>query len=192
MDWSWFLFRFDGRINRARMRLALLVVLCWMIFLAAIARLTGLAGEGSFGFSTGDLFSVLDPAAYQSLVAAGLPFLLYKAVATLLFLWVYLAASIKRLHDRDRSGWWMVPFFVLPGFYNQFDDRLPDSYFMMLPGLACLGLGIWGFVEIYCLRGSRKTNRFGADPLAPPDTRPRWEQASEIEMVPHKAGPPPV
>ena len=45
-----------------------------------------------------------------------------------------------------------------------------------------------------CLKGSRKTNRFGADPLAPPprDTRPPWDQQSEIEMVPHKAGPPPV
>ena len=56
-------------------------------------------------------------------------------------------------------------------------------------------LCLWGFVEMYCLKGSRKTNRFGADPLAPPpphDTRPPWDQQSEIEMVPHKAGPPPV
>ena len=48
---------------------------------------------------------------------------------------------------------------------------------------------------MYCLKGSRKTNRFGADPLTPkpkPDTRPPWDQQSEIEMVPHKAGPPPV
>jgi hypothetical protein len=45
-----------------------------------------------------------------------------------------------------------------------------------------------------CLKGSRKTNRFGADPLTPKpplDTRPPWDQQSEIEMVP-KAGPPPV
>ena len=48
---------------------------------------------------------------------------------------------------------------------------------------------------MYCLKGSRKTNRFGADPLTPPpprDTRPPWDQQSEIEMMPHKAGPPPV
>ena len=57
-----------------------------------------------------------------------------------------------------------------------------------------LVLCIWGFVEMYCLKGTRKTNRFGPNPLAPPrhDTRPRWDQQSEIEMVPHKAGPPPV
>ena len=31
-----------------------------------------------------------------------------------------------------------------------------------------------------------------ASPSQPVDTRPRWEQQSEIEMVPHEAGPPPV
>ena len=60
----------------------------------------------------------------------------------------------------------------------------------MLPGLVAFVFLIWGFVEMYFLKGSRKTNRFGPDPLAPIDTRPRWEQQSEIEMVPHKAGPP--
>jgi hypothetical protein len=43
-------------------------------------------------------------------------------------MWVYFAMSIKRLHDRDKSGWWMVPFFAAPGLYNQFADRLPDSH----------------------------------------------------------------
>ena len=47
---------------------------------------------------------------------------------------------------------------------------------------------------MYFLKGSRKTNRFGPDPLcaAGSDTRSRWDQQSEIEMVPHKAGPPPA
>ena len=103
--------------------------------------------------------------------------------------------SVKRLHDRDKSGWWIVPFFVLPGLYKQLAEWLPDNfYFVMLLALIVFVFCIWGFVEMYFLKGSRKTNRFGADPLAPVprDTRPRWDQQSEIEMVPHKAGPPPV
>ncbi len=55
--------------------------------------------------------------------------------------------------------------------------------------IAAFGLGLWGFIEMYCLKGSRKTNRFGADPLTPEpprDTRPPWDQQSEIEMVPHR------
>jgi uncharacterized membrane protein YhaH (DUF805 family) len=194
MDWTWYLFRFDGRINRAKLWLAMLVLLCWMILLVALAVAVGsLFGDpGPSSFGTTDLFKLMDPDTYRSLTPAGLPLLLVKLVATPVILWVYFAASIKRLHDRDKSGWWMLPFFVLPGVFDQFTDRLPDSYFLMLPGLVVFALGIWGFIEMYCLKGSTKTNRYGADPLALPDARPGWDQQSEIEMTPHKAGPPPV
>ena len=86
----------------------------------------------------------------------------------------------------------MVPFFVFPGLVKQFEDRLPDSWLMLPFGLLAFVLCIWGFVEMYCLKGSPKTNRFGPNPLQRPDTRPRWEQSREIEMVPHKADPPPM
>jgi uncharacterized membrane protein YhaH (DUF805 family) len=42
MDWTWFLFSFKGRINRAKYWLAGLIILCWMLFV-----LTLLAGIGS-------------------------------------------------------------------------------------------------------------------------------------------------
>lgn len=197
MDWTWYLFRFDGRINRARLWLALLVILGWMMILVALTVAVGsLFGDpGPSSFSTTDIFKLMDPDTYRSLTMADLPPLLIKLVGTPVVLWIYFATSIKRLHDRDRSGWWMVPFFVIPGLYNQFADRLPDSHADLPLAIATFVLCLWGFIEMYCLKGSRKTNRFGADPLAPPpprDARPRWEQLSEIEMVPHKAGPPPV
>ena len=86
----------------------------------------------------------------------------------------------------------MVPFFIVPGLHSRFAERLPDSPLDLPLALIAFVLCIWGFVEIYCLKGSRKTNRFGPNPLARPDTRPRWEQIREMEMVPHKASPPPV
>jgi uncharacterized membrane protein YhaH (DUF805 family) len=194
MDWTWYLFRFDGRINRAKLWLAGLIIVCWMIFLAALVVTAGsLFGNArSFGFGIEDLFGIVDPVAYRSLSSADLPSLFIKLVGTPLFLWVYFATSIKRLHDRDKSGWWMVPFFLMPGLYNQFADRLGASYVSLPFGLLAFVLCLWGFIEMYCLKGSRKTNRFGANPLAPRDTRPRWEQHSELQLVPHKAGPPPV
>jgi uncharacterized membrane protein YhaH (DUF805 family) len=195
MDWTWYLFRFDGRINRARLWLAMLVLLCWMMVLVALTTAVGslLGDPGPASIGTNDLFKLIDPDTFRSLTAADLPAFLIKLACTPLVLWVYLATSTKRLHDRDKSGWWLVPFFAVPGLYNQFADRLPDSHFMLLPGIAAVGLGIWGFVEIYCLKGSITANRFGTDPLAPPAAAgPRWDQESEIEMVPHKAGPPPV
>jgi uncharacterized membrane protein YhaH (DUF805 family) len=192
MDWNWYLFSFRGRINRGKMWLAVLVIMCWMMFLAFVTVATGIVSDGRLSFDIEDLFHVIDPASYRSLSWAGLPTLLIRIMGSALFVWVYFAASVKRLHDRDRSGWWMIPFFVGPGIFDQFSDRLGDSYFLMVPAVIVFGFVIWGFIEMYCLKGSRKTNRFGASPLQPIDTRPRWEQQSEVEMVPHKAGPPPV
>ena len=196
MDWTWYLFGFKGRINRAKYWLAGLVIICWMLFFVFIYACISvpLGGPRTFNIDLNDIFNLIDPATWRPLTRADIPAAIVHGVGTPLFLWVFLATSVKRLHDRDKSGWWMVPFFAVPGLYNQFADRLPDSYADLPLALASSGLVLWGFIEMYGLNGSRNTNRFGADPLAPPpprDTRPPWDQQSEIEMVP-KAGPPPV
>ncbi|MGY4155902.1 uncharacterized membrane protein YhaH (DUF805 family) [Bradyrhizobium sp. USDA 4461] len=136
MDWANYLFGFKGRVNRAKFWLAVLIIVCWMMFLDALVVLAGLGGKDrSFGFNVDDIFRAFDPDSYTSLTWAGLPTLLVKAGGTLLFVWVYIAVSIKRLHDRDRSGWWMVPFFAIPGLMSQFSDRLPDqSYWVAAAG----------------------------------------------------------
>ena len=199
MDYAWYLFGFKGRINRARYWQATLIIVCWMIFLGMLTvglfHLFGGTGPIDIGYGIEDLFKILDPASYRSLSLADLPAIFFKAAFSGLFMWVWLATSIKRLHDRDKSGWWVMLFFA-PAFYNTFVDLLPDDFdvsYVALPlGLIALAGCIWIFVELYFLKGSRKTNRFGPDPLAPIDTRPPWDQQSEIEMTPHKAGPPPV
>jgi len=195
MDWTWYLFGFKGRINRAKYWLAGLVIVCFMIFFAILTvglGLLSLTGKTSFGFDIDDVFRVIDPANWRRVALAEVPSLFVKAIGTALFLWIYLATSIKRLHDRDRSGWWIVPFLFIPGLYNQFADRLPDSYWVLPLALIVAVLLLWGCIEMFFLSGSRKTNRFGPNPLLPVKTERRWEQQSEIEMVPHKAGPPPV
>jgi uncharacterized membrane protein YhaH (DUF805 family) len=197
MDWTWYLFRFDGRISRAKMWLTIPVLFGLMMTVGlAIIAIHSLFGRVTpFHFGASDLFKLVDPDAWRSLTWSDLPRLLTKLVGNALLIWVYFATSIKRLHDRDKSGWWLVPFFAVPGLYNQFAERLPDSPADLPLAIAVAGLGLWGFVEMYGLNGSPKTNRFGADPLAPPlphDTRPPWDQQSEIEMTPYKASPPPV
>jgi uncharacterized membrane protein YhaH (DUF805 family) len=196
MDWVWYLFSFEGRINRAKLWLAALIMICWMVFLGAL--ISGLAAllvhsPKDVGFGVDYLLRVFNPAFYRSRPLAELPVWLFEAAASVLFLWVYFATAIKRLHDRDKSAWWAIPLVAIPTFYNHYAVWLPDdSYLTLIISLVAFVFGIWAFVELYCLKGSRKTNRFGANPLAPPDTPPRWEQQSEVEMVPHKAGPPPV
>src|SRR5579862_3815265 len=137
----WFLFEFDGRINRARMWLAMLVILCGMlcigILMVIIEQLFGNPVK-SLHFNVNDIFKFVDPAVLRAAIArlregkeaspAHLVLTFFHTAGTLLFAWVYLATSVKRLHDRDRSGWWVIPFFVAPGLYAQFADRLPNSY----------------------------------------------------------------
>ncbi|MGA7942531.1 MAG: DUF805 domain-containing protein, partial [Bradyrhizobium sp.] len=131
MDWVWFLFGFDGRINRAKIWLALLVILCWMIFTAMLMLgIDAVFGNPakSIGFSINDIFAFLDPAVLRAAISrvregkeaspAHLVLAFLHGVGTLVFVWVDLATSIKRLHDRDKSGWWMIPYFVLPGLYS--------------------------------------------------------------------------
>lgn len=130
MGYQWLLFGFDGRINRARVWLAALIMLgCMMLLGSAVVGIGKLLGMpiNSYSFSASDIFAVVDPASYRSMPPTNLILLIIHAAATPLFLWIYAAISIKRLHDRDRSGWWMVPFFVVPGLYNQLGGWLGDS-----------------------------------------------------------------
>jgi len=195
MDFVWYLFSFKGRINRAKYWLAALIILSWMIFLGMLTVAgtisLGRSGPLSINFDIDDIFGIIDPASFRALTSANPAALFLHVAGTPLFLWVYLATSVKRLHDRDRSGWWMVLFFVVPGLYGQFEDRLGDSIAVSLLGLAAGGLAIFGGITLYFLRGSAGSNRFGSDPLEPVETAPRWDQAGELQFVPHGAGPSP-
>lgn len=197
MDWVWYLFSFEGRINRAKLWLAALIIICWMIFLGGLALTATppLASHGKLHIDFGIecVLRIFNPGFYRSHPLSELPLRLFEAAASLLFLWVYFATAIKRLHDRDKGAGWAIPLVAMPTSYGYIVGWLPDdSYFSLIVSLAIFACGIWAFVELYCLKGSRKTNRFGGNPLAAVATRPRWEQTSEVEMVPHKAGPPPV
>jgi uncharacterized membrane protein YhaH (DUF805 family) len=50
------------------------------------------------------------------------------------------AVTVRRLHDRDQSGWWFLLFF--------------------LPLIGAIVLLVW-----FCQRGTLGPNRFGPDPL---------------------------
>jgi uncharacterized membrane protein YhaH (DUF805 family) len=67
---------------------------------------------------------------------------LFSTIFSLLMIWPYLAIQVKRCHDRDRSGW-----------------------FLLISLIPIIG-AIWLFVELGCLRGSVGDNRFGPDPVA--------------------------
>jgi uncharacterized membrane protein YhaH (DUF805 family) len=151
-----------------------------------------------FDFGVDDIFNVVDPRAYRQLATADRATLILKVFGTLLFLWIYLATATKRLHDRDRSGWWLVPFFVVPALFDQFSDLLPtNSNWVLAVAWAVHIPWFWGLVEMFIVPGTSGDNRFGPDPLAvledgsaPAPSTKSWDQQSEIEFVPPSASPP--
>ena len=213
MDWNWYLFSFEGRINRARFWLSFPILVGWMLLIMWIMWLimvTALMATRaphdhdtiSVCFGIDVIFALLGPATHLSLSFREVVSLAGNLFGVTIFVWVCLATSVKRLHDRDRSRWWIVPFFVLPSFSSNIRDWLDESTFTFTIGLALIILSIWGFIELGFLRGTRSTNRFGPNPLGKQQARPRstearlrattpWHQQSEIELAPHFGSPPP-
>jgi uncharacterized membrane protein YhaH (DUF805 family) len=204
-----FLFGFEGRINRVKYWYALLAsgISC-LVFMLALAFIIGtifgvvvksvdvrffdvFGNPPAFPFSAG--FADTDPE------TAALISLIFRVAGTPVFvvsLWFLAATTIKRLHDRNKGGWWIIPFFIGPAVLGSLVDRLGDqSYLAMALALAAIGLNAWGFIELLFFRGTRGPNRFGSDPLGPAVTdsqaAPRWDQRNELEFVPHSASPSP-
>lgn len=85
------------------------------------------------------------------------------------FVAVALAVSVRRLHDRGKSGWWLLamylPLFVL-GVFEGLTELSPGEPNVVL-SLLSLAFSIWALVELGCLKGTVGSNKFGPDPLNP-------------------------
>lgn len=108
------LFSFDGRIGRQTYWLAYLCSVMVAVTVMLTAALVGLPE---------DLFMILMLVLYLPLG------------------WIGLAISVKRWHDRNKSGWWV------------------------LIGLVPYIGGLWQLVECGFLEGTYGSNDYGADPI---------------------------
>ena len=83
-----------------------------------------------------------------------------------------LAVSIKRLHDRNRRGWWMLLFYVAPPAIQMVAplDGLDSAVMVSLMVLSG-AITVWALIALGCLPGTRGPNRYGPDPLAPGTAR---------------------
>jgi uncharacterized membrane protein YhaH (DUF805 family) len=156
MDWTTLLFSFDGRINRGKYWLAALIyVAVWTTFIAgSLVWLGGL-----------DLDNLL------SLAGAGLMIWFVGFILFILLTWSGLAVGVKRLHDRDKSGWWILLFWLGPGILGGWQTA-PNMGGSLVLSLAAGVIAIWGFVELGCLSGTLGPNRYGPDPFGHPAFAP--------------------
>jgi uncharacterized membrane protein YhaH (DUF805 family) len=146
-----YLFSPRGRVNRAKYWLFVLVSIAIMVVLIAIMSVVWVGqlydSRGGTGFPAGALIVV--GIVYLALVIVGI------------------FVGIKRLHDRDKSGWWLLVFYLLPTVLSWISAILSRDGLGIVFALGGLAISIWALVELGCLRGTVGPNRYGEDPLAP-------------------------
>lgn len=149
MSWKDVFLSFGGRISRATYWQAGLAILAYLLLLFVVMA----------AFLSGG-----DAPLPERILGVALP----VGILALPALYASFAIGLKRLHDRDKSGWWMLPFYVLPGLLDQWSRQLgEDAGAGLAVSLASFALSLWAIVEFGFLRGTRGANRFGADPLEP-------------------------
>jgi uncharacterized membrane protein YhaH (DUF805 family) len=82
-----------------------------------------------------------------------------------------IVVAVKRLHDRNKSGWWLailygVPFVLDSGAYGVVSDH---PLYLTAPATL---INLWALIELGFLRGSRGPNRFGEDPIGDAELPP--------------------
>ncbi len=85
----------------------------------------------------------------QQISGLGYVVIAILAVFYLAILIPSIAVAVRRLHDRNMSGWWYLGFIVL--------SAIP--FVGIVASIAML--------VIFCLKGTDGDNRFGPDPLRP-------------------------
>jgi uncharacterized membrane protein YhaH (DUF805 family) len=139
-----FLFGASGRINRAKYwRSTLLFTVAGLMAAVVLFTVAGIAAP---------LFVIM-------VVLVLIPWLLWG-----------FSITTERLHDRDKSAWWLVVFYLVPGVLGQLAKTAwfagaASAVLHYILALASFAFTIWGFVEIGCLRGTAGSNTYGPGPL---------------------------
>ena len=170
MDWKFLFFSLKGRISRkgwwggmlsvVALQYALSIPLLWML--------------GA------------DPDYYWNDSPATAKTALTEAIIFVITLRLFFAVDIKRIHDRGRTAYLLVPLYFgwllvtlqqgrghdpLEALFNQGQSDLaaPSAPIMSLGLIALLLLySIWLSIDLGFLRGIKGQSKYGPDPLEPP------------------------
>ena len=121
--------------------------------------------------------SVLVQILARLLAEGGLGMIALSLLLSLTIAYCGIAALVKRLHDLDRSSWYLLQYFVaylaafvvlglLVGLGRLASaGSSAQATAIVVGAVAPLGVTIWYFIDIFCRRGTVGPNRFGEDPV---------------------------
>ena len=158
MEWMFLPFRryadFSGRSRRQEYWMwTLFIFIVYFLFIVVGVTLGASAIFGASAGSTGGA-AALGGAAIAVFALFGI-FLLAILIPSL-------AVAVRRLHDTNRSGWWLLA--PLAGSFIQgFGGGIGSTAVSLVGSLIGLVIGIVLLVW-YCTDGTPGTNRYGPDP----------------------------
>jgi uncharacterized membrane protein YhaH (DUF805 family) len=159
MNFGSLLFSFSGRINRAKYWLA---VLFWtVVFIVVFGVVATMLAKDIIALGS-------DPSGEEILrviLGYGLGLVLFFLLVLVPMMISSFAVGVKRLHDRDQSGWWIVLFYFAPGVASAIAQSSASGVVSLVLSLLSFAISIWAIVVLGFLRGTRGPNRYGPDPL---------------------------
>jgi len=169
--WMWQLFLF--LVNMAVFIIAMIIIGSAMFALLG-SNPDAFSSSGDYSYDSTYYESDIDPGAAATIGVAGIIIFGLYGLFALFMLIPNLAVTVRRLHDTNRSGWWILaplaPYAV--GFVMAIlataapDLAIVAGIVSLLAMLAAFGLAIMLLV-FYFLEGTRGPNRFGPDPKGP-------------------------
>jgi uncharacterized membrane protein YhaH (DUF805 family) len=127
------LFLAEGRIGRGQFWKANILLMLAILIVGLAANMAIAQLIPNQAIAAGD---------YSVSGAAALPFILVNLALFIVPVWAGICLGIKRYHDRNKPGIWLLILFV--------------------PFIG----GLWYFIETGFLRGTAGPNQFGPDPVS--------------------------
>lgn len=156
---------FRGRARRKEFWLWVLFIVIASVVLSTIDHVLGLGRTGPVAYGP----SAAPAGARYTGAGAGFRGGLLTGLFSLAVLVPNIAVQVRRLHDVNRTGWWLllpvIPYIVgaacmLAGMFAGAVGLAAAGGAIMVVGLiSALVLLVW-----FCLDGTRGPNRFGEDP----------------------------
>lgn len=150
MDLITFMFGFRGRISRGKYWIAVAIYAVAVIAFSLIAI---------------DALRMLDKNSAIDFLGGGLALWVSGLSLTMVVLWSGFATGIKRLHDRDKSGWWILLFWLAPMLLVIAERVAIHGVRGVVLWIISAALTVWAIIELGCLPGTPGPNNYGPDPL---------------------------